>query len=58
MKPLPPPIEIPVVWTAVLLAWFKAIPWAELAACAAFIYTVLRLIGMAVDWLRRRNVRD
>ena len=34
------------------LAYFNAIPWANLAAAAAFIYTLLRIIELVVGWLR------
>lgn len=35
------------------LAYFKLIPWAELAACAALIYTVLRIIEMVWAWRKK-----
>lgn len=36
-------------------AWFKAIPWPELAACAALIYTSLRIAEMVYGWFRKRR---
>jgi len=49
-----PKVEIPVVWTAVLLAWFKAVPWAEIAACLAAIYTLIR-IAQTLGWIKTRG---
>lgn len=40
--------------TTSALAFFKVIPWAELAAAAAFVYTVLRIIELVAGWLRRK----
>lgn len=37
------------------LAYFKVIPWPELAACAAFIYTILRTVQFVVDWIKRKR---
>lgn len=37
------------------LAYFKLIPWPELAACAAFVYTVLRTVQFLVDWIKRKR---
>lgn len=50
-------VELPAVWTTVVLAYFKAVPWAELAACAAFIYTLIR-IAQAMGWIRTRKGSD
>lgn len=36
-------------------AYFKLIPWPELAACAAFFYTVIRTIQFVVDWIKRKR---
>lgn len=35
------------------LAYFQAIPWAELAAAASFLYMALRIIELAVTWVQR-----
>jgi hypothetical protein len=35
-------------------AFFKLIPWPELAACAAFIYTVLRIAEAVWSWFRKK----
>lgn len=37
---------------AALLAFFKLVPWPEIAAFLAALYTFLRLIGMVVDWAK------
>jgi hypothetical protein len=34
-------------------AFFKAIPWPELAACAAFFYTVLRIVEFLWAWFKQ-----
>jgi len=34
------------------LSFFKLIPWPEIAAFLAALYTFLRLIGMAMTWLK------
>ena len=36
-------------------AWFKAIPWPEIAACLAAIYTLLRIIELAVGWFKKKR---
>jgi hypothetical protein len=36
------------------LAYFKAIPWPELAACAAFLWTVLRIGEMVYGWWKKK----
>jgi len=44
-------------WTAVgtaFLAFFKIIPWPEIAAFLAALYTFLRLMGMALKWWRSK----
>jgi hypothetical protein len=38
-----------------LLGYFKAIPWPELAAFLACVYTALRIIEVAGKWWRRRK---
>jgi hypothetical protein len=40
------------------LAFFKAIPWPELAACAAFTYTVLRIVEFVWAWIRGKKTTD
>jgi hypothetical protein len=39
------------IGTAVL-AFFKVIPWPELAAFAAFVYTVLRIAEFVASWIK------
>jgi hypothetical protein len=39
-------------------AFFKAIPWPELAACAAFFYTVLRIVEFLWAWFKGRKHGD
>lgn len=36
------------------LAFFKLIPWPELAACAAFIYTALRIAEVVWNWFKKK----
>ena len=36
------------------LAFFKLIPWPEIAAFLACVYTFMRLISMAHKWWRER----
>lgn len=36
-------------------AFFKAIPWPELAACASFIYMVLRILEFVWAWANDRK---
>lgn len=36
------------------LAFFKAIPWPELAACASFIYMVLRIAEIVWDRIHKK----
>lgn len=36
------------------LAFFKAIPWPEIAAFLAAAYTALRIIELVVGWVRRK----
>ena len=36
------------------LAFFKWIPWPELAACLAVVYTFLRICELLVGWCRRK----
>lgn len=38
-----------------LLGYFKAIPWPELAAFLACVYTALRIIEVVVEWRRKRQ---
>lgn len=37
-----------------VLGFFKAIPWPEIAAFAAFIYTVLRIIELVWSWVKKK----
>lgn len=46
-------VDCAAVGTAAL-AFFKAIPWPELAACAAFFYTALRIVEFVVAWVKGR----
>lgn len=36
------------------LAFFKVIPWPEIAAFLAAVYTFIRLVAMGIKWLRGR----
>lgn len=38
-----------------LLGYFNAIPWANLAAAAAFVYTLLRIVELGMDWWEKRK---
>jgi len=38
------------------LSFFKAIPWPELAAAAAFFYTVLRIVEVVIGWFKKGRV--
>ncbi len=40
------------------LSFFKVIPWPEIAAFLAAVYTFVRLVGMAVRWFRNREIDD
>ena len=42
------------VVTGALLGWLKVIPWPELAAFAAFVYTALRIVELVIGWLKRK----
>lgn len=46
--------DVGAVGTA-MLAFFKAIPWPEIAAFAAFVYTLLRIIETIQSWLKKRK---
>lgn len=37
-----------------LLGYFKAIPWPEIAAALACVYTVLRIIEVVYGWWKKR----
>ncbi len=37
------------------LGYFNAIPWANLAAAAAFIYTGLRIAEILYGWFKKRD---
>lgn len=57
MIPLPDAVKTKVdVATAgsSLLGYFKAIPWPEIAAFLACVYTVLRIIEIAMAWWKKR----
>lgn len=43
------------VGSATFLGYFKAIPWPELAAAAALLYTVLRIIELVWGWMRKKD---
>lgn len=45
--------DVCAVGTAALAYYFKEVPWTELAACAAFIYTSLRILEWAVSMIIR-----
>jgi hypothetical protein len=47
-------LDVWAVGTA-FLSFFKLIPWPEIAAFLAALYTFFRLLGMAVKWLRGKN---
>jgi hypothetical protein len=38
-------------------AFFKVIPWPEIAACAAFFYTALRIGELIWSWFRKKRSR-
>lgn len=38
-----------------LLGYFTAIPWTEIAAFLAAVYTGLRIVEMVWGWVRRRK---
>jgi hypothetical protein len=40
------------------LAFFKAIPWPEIAACLAAIYTAIRIAELCWSWYRGRHPHD
>lgn len=44
-----------VTLSGALLGYFKAIPWPELAAAAAFLYTVIRILELLIGWYRKRK---
>lgn len=59
--PLPDAIKIRGDFCAIgtaAAAYFKLIPWAELAACAAFVYTALRIVEFIVSWIKGRKSHD
>lgn len=37
------------------LAYFKAIPWPEIAACLAALYTLLRIVELLAGWVKKRK---
>jgi hypothetical protein len=47
-------VDVAAIGTA-MASFFKAIPWPELAACAAFIYTALRILEMVWGWNWKRK---
>ena len=47
-------VDVAAVGTAGL-AWFKAIPWPEIAACLAALYTLVRLIEFLIAWWKGRR---
>lgn len=38
-----------------LLGYFKAVPWPEIAAALACLYTLLRIIEVVAKWWRKRK---
>jgi hypothetical protein len=46
--------DIPIVWTVVALDFFTQLPWPGIAAFLAAVYTLCRLLGMAMKAWRRR----
>jgi hypothetical protein len=42
------------VGSATFLGYFKAIPWPELAAAAALIYTLLRITELVWGWIKKK----
>jgi hypothetical protein len=47
------PVDVAVVGSSIL-GYFKAIPWPELAACAALIYTLLRIAELLWAWRKEK----
>ena len=47
-------LDVAIVPTS-LLGYFKAIPWPELAACLACVYTLCRIYELLAKWWRRRK---
>jgi hypothetical protein len=43
-----------VAMPSAMLGYFQMIPWAELAAALACLYTALRVIEMVIGWLRKK----
>jgi hypothetical protein len=38
-----------------ILGYFKAIPWPEIAAFLACVYTVLRIVEVVRDWKKKKK---
>jgi hypothetical protein len=43
------------VGSATFLGYFKAIPWPEIAAFLACVYTVLRIVEVVRDWKKKKK---
>lgn len=41
--------------TGVGLGYFNTIPWSSIAACAAFVYTALRIAELLYGWFKNRD---
>lgn len=48
-------IDAYVATPAAAIAYFKAVPWPEIAACLACFWWALRLAGLARKWWRNRK---
>jgi hypothetical protein len=58
LEAIPDPIKLKCDVAAIStagLAFFKVIPWPELAACAAFVYTLLRIAEFVVRWAKGKR---
>ena len=47
-------VDIPAVWLFVLLEFFTKLPWPGIAAFLASVYTLFRIVGMAIKWWRQK----
>jgi len=45
------------IWGAVA-AGFSSLPWAQLAACAAFVWSLHLIVGWWIDRLSKRRGKD
>lgn len=56
--PLPDAVKDRVDFVAMpmtVIGYFKAIPWTEIAAALACLYTALRIAELVVRWWKRRK---